>query len=151
MSIKKLDFEEWEQFASKSESVEIEVSLESFKQAQAHQQLVDASVKILNYLKEKRRLYNLESTNKISLEELKQIFFNSERNYVKNNDLELSVWGLASVDAQLKNLENETIPTDEDIKKAQEVAVAKNISVKLNSLEELYIEAHDKLKFDFLY
>ena len=104
MSIKKLDFEEWEQFASKSESVEIEVSLESFKQAQAHQQLVDASVKILNYLKEKRRLYNLESTNKISLEELKQIFFNSERNYVKNNDLELSVWGLASVDAQLKNL-----------------------------------------------
>ena len=52
MSLKKLDFDRWDDgVAPKGEAVEIEVSLESFREGQAHQELIDASIKILSHLK----------------------------------------------------------------------------------------------------
>ena len=96
-------------------------------------------------------MHNADREEKISLNDLKKIFLDSEDTYASTDELDLNTWGFAFLNARLKNLGEEIAPNEEDIKLARNEIKACNISIKLNSLEELYIEIANKLNFNFLY
>ena len=108
MALDKLDFENWSSAGrDEAQSVNIEVSLSLLKEAEQQQQTIDSSIKILNILKDERRKFNASSEKKVSLKDLKNVFFDSEQTYPKESEYNKEEWGLASVNARLRNnLEN---------------------------------------------
>ena len=104
MALDKLDFENWSSAGrDEAQSVNIEVSLSLLKEAEQQQQTIDSSIKILNILKDERRKFNASSKKKVSLKDLKNVFFDSEQTYPKESEYNKEEWGLASVNARLKN------------------------------------------------
>ena len=153
MALDKLDFENWSSAGrDEAQSVNIEVSLSLLKEAEQQQQTIDSSIKILNILKNERRNFNASSEKKVSLKDLKNVFFDSEQTYPKESECSKEEWGLASVNARLKNnLEKDAIPLEENLKFAKEQIKSHNITSNVKSLEELYIGRENKLDFRFSY
>ncbi len=153
MALDKLDFENWSSMErDEARSVNIEVSLSLLEEAKQQQQTIDSSIKILKILKDERRDFNVSSEKKVSLKDLKDIFFNSEEVYSKESEYSKEEWGLASVNARLKNnLEEDVIPSEENIKFAKDQIKSHNITSNVRSLEELYIGRENKLDFRFSY
>tara|TARA_B100000085_G_scaffold243427_1_gene235347 strand:- start:776 stop:1237 length:462 start_codon:yes stop_codon:yes gene_type:complete len=153
MALDKLDFENWSSAGrDEAQSVNIEVSLSLLKEAEQQQQTIDSSIKILNILKNERRSFNASSKKKVSLKDLKNIFFDSEQNYPKESEYSKEEWGLASVNARLKNnLEKDAIPFEENLKFAKDQIKSHNVTSNVKSLEELYIGRENKLDFRFSY
>ena len=136
MALDKLDFENWSSAGrDEAQSVNIEVSLSLLKEAEQQQQTIDSSIKILNILKDERRKFNASSEKKVSLKDLKNIFFDSEQNYPKESECSKEEWGLASVNARLKNnLEKDAIPVEENLKFAKDQIKSHNITSNVKSL-----------------
>ena len=153
MALDKLDFENWSSAGrDEAQSVNIEVSLSLLKEAEQQQQTIDSSIKILNILKDERRKFNASSEKKVSLKDLKNVFFDSEQTYPKESEYNKEEWGLASVNARLKNnLEKDAIPVEEYLKFAKDQIKSHNITSNVKSLEELYIGRENKLDFRFSY
>ena len=153
MALDKLDFENWSSAGrDEAQPVNIEVSLSLLKEAEQQQQTIDSSIKILNILKDERRKFNASSEKKVSLKDLKNVFFDSEQTYPKESEYNKEEWGLASVNARLKNnLEKDAIPLEENLKFAKEQIKSHNITSNVKSLEELYIGRENKLDFRFSY
>ena len=153
MALDKLDFENWSSAGrDEAQSVNIEVSLSLLKEAEQQQQTIDSSIKILNILKDERRKFNASSEKKVSLKDLKNVFFDSEQTYPKESECSKEEWGLASVNARLRNnLEKDAIPFDENLKFAKDQIKSHNITSNVKSLEELYIGRENKLDFRFSY
>ena len=153
MALDKLDFENWSSAGrDEAQSVNIEVSLSLLKEAEQQQQTIDSSIKILNILKNERRNFNASSEKKVSLKDLKNVFFDSEQTYPKESEYNKEEWGLASVNARLKNnLEKDAIPVEENLKFAKAQIKSHNITSNVKSLEELYIGRENKLDFRFSY
>ena len=153
MALDKLDFENWSSAGrDEAQSVNIEVSLSLLKEAEQQQQTIDSSIKILNILKNERRKFNASSEKKVSLKDLKNVFFDSEQTYPKESECSKEEWGLASVNARLKNnLEKDAIPFEENLKFAKDQIKSHNITSNVKSLEELYIGRENKLDFRFSY
>ena len=153
MALDKLDFENWSSAGrDEAQSVNIEVSLSLLKEAEQQQQTIDSSIKILNILKNERRNFNASSEKKVSLKDLKNVFFDSEQTYPKESEYNKEEWGLASVNARLRNnLEKDAIPFEENLKFAKDQIKSHNITSNVKSLEELYIGRENKLDFRFSY
>ena len=153
MALDKLDFENWSSAGrDEAQSVNIEVSLSLLKEAEQQQQTIDSSIKILNILKDERRKFNASSEKKVSLKDLKNVFFDSEQTYPKESECSKEEWGLASVNARLKNnLEKDAIPVEENLKFAKDQIKSHNITSNVKSLEEFYIGRENKLDFRFSY
>ena len=153
MALDKLDFENWSSAGrDEAQSVNIEVSLSLLKEAEQQQQTKDSSIKILNILKNERRNFNASSEKKVSLKDLKNVFFDSEQTYPKESEYNKEEWGLASVNARLRNnLEKDAIPFEENLKFAKDQIKSHNITSNVKSLEELYIGRENKLDFRFSY
>lgn len=153
MALDKLDFENWSSAGrDEAQSVNIEVSLSLLKEAEQQQQTIDSSIKILNILKNERRNFNASSEKKVSLKDLKNVFFDSEQTYPKESECSKEEWGLASVNARLKNnLEKDAIPVEENLKFAKDQIKSHNITSNVKSLEEFYIGRENKLDFRFSY
>lgn len=147
MALDKLDFENLSSAeCDEAQSVNIEVSLNLLEEARKQQEIIDSSIKILKILKDERRNFNASCETKISLKDLKDIFFNSEEIYSEESEYSKEEWGLASVNARLKNnLEEGIIPSEENLKFAKDQIKSHNITSNVKTLEELYIERENKL------
>ena len=134
--------------------IEVEVCLQDTSEASLDQKNIDISLKIVDYLKSKQKEYNSNNNKKVSFNNLKQVFCNSEASFKNQEEIQqLNIWSIASVSMYFRMVNGEfsfsspMIPSQEDISSAEKDIEKYDLNFNFKSISNLYIEPKGNIEY----
>ena len=134
--------------------IEVEVCLQDTSEASLDQKNIDISLKIVDYLKSKQKEYNSNNDKKVSFNNLKQVFCNSEASFENQEEIkQLNIWSIASVSMYFRMVNGEfsfsspMIPSQEDISSAEKDIEKYDLNFNFKSISNLYIEPKGNIEY----
>ena len=134
--------------------IEVEVCLQDTSEASLDQKNIDISLKIVDYLKSKQKEYNSSNDKKVSFNNLKQVFCNSETSFKNQEEVQqLNIWSIASVSMYFRMVNGEfsfsspMIPSQEDISSAEKDIEKYDLNFNFKSISNLYIEPKGNIEY----
>ena len=134
--------------------IEVEVCLQDTSEASLDQKNIDISLKIVDYLKSKQKEYNSNNNKKVSFNNLKQVFCNSEASFKDQEEIQqLNIWSIASVSMYFRMVNGEfsfsspMIPSQEDISSAEKDIEKYDLNFNFKSISNLYIEPKGHIEY----
>jgi len=134
--------------------IEVEVCLQDTSEASLDQKNIDISLKIVDYLKSKQKEYNSNNNKKVSFNNLKQVFCNSETSFKNQEEVQqLNIWSIASVSMYFRMVNGEfsfsspMIPSQEDISSAEKDIEKYDLNFNFKSISNLYIEPKGNIEY----
>tara|TARA_R100000005_G_C4974197_1_gene186121 strand:+ start:222 stop:671 length:450 start_codon:yes stop_codon:yes gene_type:complete len=134
--------------------IEVEVCLQDTSEASLDQKNIDISLKIVDYLKSKQKEYNSNNNKKVSFNNLKQVFCNSEASFKNQEEIQqLNIWSIASVSMYFRmvngefNFSSPMIPSQEDISSAEKDIEKYDLNFNFKSISNLYIEPKGNIEY----
>ena len=147
-----------------------DISDEPKDETSSQEEAVSFSVKIINRLDAKMRSHNKESSNKVTLNDLREVYSRGAKSCHEPKDSESNCghWALARVNMFLRMKEGEKMsgsssfagsqsldisdywfPSEEDFDRAAKEIAEFDLNYNFSSIEELYLDNYQRIDWEW--